>query len=212
MPESGHDRRVTLSLFVAGLVYYGLIAWLRPDLGDWDAQYYGAVARNIVDGKGAVTLGLWNLSFLPASLPAPADMHWMPLPSWVLVPGVALWEHGDLAITVILCALWAPLAAHLATLLGGGRREALIAGIVTLLGAIWAGIAPTTDCYALYGAIGGLASIALVRQSWQAMMRSHVATASSWDWPLHWASGVYQPWPLPRQARSRPPVGGAAAT
>lgn len=131
---------------------------------DWDPLYYRSVARHIAQGDGAVSGALWTLGWLPASLPFPADVHWMPLPSRVLVPGVWAWPaHGDQVVTVALAALWAPLAWALCREGGGGRDAAWMAGLMGLAGGGYARFLSTPDSIALYGVIGSVALLALAR-------------------------------------------------
>ncbi len=64
-----------------------------------------------------------------------ADLHWMPLPSRLLVPGLWLWPaHGDAVVTVIVAAVRGPLAAVLAGRLGGARSVLWAAGLLGVLG------------------------------------------------------------------------------
>lgn len=136
-----------------------------PD--DLDAQYYLLVARNLATGQGAVTASLWNLSLLPEALPLAADLHWMPLPSRVLVPGLWLWPaRGDQLVSVLLASAWAPLAWALARALAAERSVALGAALLAASGGVYARYLVMPDCYALYGLLGGLGLLAVVRGSW----------------------------------------------
>lgn len=156
--------RRNLTLALLGLLVHSLWALTIAVPVDWDPRYYGAVARHIAAGEGAITAAIWNLTYLPEALPFPADIHWMPLPSRVLVPGVWLWPaHGDQATTVLLAALWAPLAASLARRLYDREDLAWAAGLCAIAGGAYARFLSTPDSIALYGLIGGL--------SWWAMDR-----------------------------------------
>ncbi len=90
-----------------------------------------------------------------------ADLHWMPLPSRVLVPGLWLWPaHGDQLVTVALAGLWAPLAVLLARQLGLPRSAWGLAGLLGLLGGGYVRFLSTPDSIALTGVVGSLAWLA----------------------------------------------------
>lgn len=149
-------------LFALAVAIHAFWATRVPDPMDWDPAYYRSVARHIADGDGAVIGALWTLTWVPERLPYVADLHWMPLPSRVLVPGVMLWRaHGDQLVTVLLGATWAPLAWALARRLGAGERASLVAGALAATGLCYARFLSTPDSIALYGAIGGLAFLAV---------------------------------------------------
>lgn len=162
------DVRHPIALFVFGLLLHAIWGTTIPIPEDWDAQYYLVVARSITQGDGPVTQSLWTLGVLPQSLPLTADLHWMPLPSRVLVPGLMAWpEHGAQLVTVLLAATWGPLAWATARKARATPSTALGAGMLAALGGGWARLASTPDCYALYGAIGGAAFLAAAHRSWR---------------------------------------------
>lgn len=156
-------QRDPLFFFLAACVLHGLFALTVATPVDWDPAYYRQVALNLVEGRGAVTQSLLFYGYQPQALPFPADLHWMPLPSRVLVPGLALWEHGDQLVTVLLAATWAPLAWALGRDLGSDGR---VAGALALFGGGYLRFLSTPDSMALYGALGGLALLAIARQRW----------------------------------------------
>jgi hypothetical protein len=156
-------------LYVIGVVVHGLWALTIPQPVDWDPAYYRAVATNIVEGEGAVTYALWNLTWIPEALPMPADLYWMPLPSRILVPFLWLWPaHGDQVVTVLLAAGWGPLAFLTARELGADRTGAMLAGILATTGLWYARYLSTPDSIALTGVLGGLAVLASARDRWVA--------------------------------------------
>jgi len=152
-----------LALWILALLVHGAWALTVPAPVDWDPAYYSAVARHLVAGEGAVTGSVVFLAHLPEALPATADLHWAPLPSRVLVPGVLLWEHGDRLVNACILATWAPLAWALTRALGRPRL-ALWAGVLAASGLGYARMGASPDSIALAGALGGLALLALLHE------------------------------------------------
>jgi hypothetical protein len=158
-------RNIAFGLWLFAIAMHAAWAFTIPEPVDWDPAYYRTIARHIASGDGAVDGALWNLLWLPPSLPYPADVHWMPLPSRVLVPGVLLWPaHGDQLVTVLLGGTWAPLAFALAGRLKATEPIAILAGVLAATGLCFARFLSTPDCFALYGAVGGLATLLLADQ------------------------------------------------
>jgi hypothetical protein len=158
------QHRPLFAVWALGLLVHGLWALTVREPVDWDPAYYEAVARNIAQGRGAVTDAVWMLSALPDALPAVADTHWMPLPSRVLVPFLLLWPGGGAQLgTVLLAALWAPLALALARALGAEPRVALGAGLLCALGGGYSRFLSTPDSIALYGLLGAGGLLAVQR-------------------------------------------------
>ncbi len=157
--------RRPLALAALALLIHGLWALTVTVPVDWDPAYYGSVAAHIASGEGAVSGSVLFLGALPSELPWPADAHWMPLPSRVLVPFVHLWPaHGDQAVTVILGALWAPLAYQLTRELKGSERAATWAGLLAAMAGGYSRFLSTPDSIALYGVMAGLTLLALLRE------------------------------------------------
>ncbi len=154
-------------LFFLGVMGHAIWALTILQPIDWDPAYYRAVATNIVEGEGAVTYALWNLTWIPEALPMPADLYWMPLPSRVLVPFLWLWPaHGDQVVTVLLGAVWGPLAYFTARELGADRFGSGLAGMLATTGLLYARFLSTPDSMALTGVLGGLAVLASARERW----------------------------------------------
>lgn len=146
-----------LGLFVLGLLVHGAWALTVPGPLDWDAAYYRDVAQAIASGRGPQSGAAWTAALAARPLPLPADLHWMPLPSRVLVPGLWLWpSRGDQLVTVVLAALWAPIAGGLAGAVGGGPRARWVAGLLAAAAGGYARFLSTPDVFALQGVIGGL--------------------------------------------------------
>ncbi len=157
--------RRPLALAALAALIHGLWALTVSTPVDWDPAYYGSVAAHIAAGEGAVSGSVLFLGALPLQLPWPADAHWMPLPSRVLVPFVRLWPaHGDQVITVVLGALWAPLAYLLVKDLEASDRAATWAGLLAAMAGGYSRFLSTPDSIALYGVMAGLTLLALLRE------------------------------------------------
>lgn len=171
---------LALALFLLAALSHALRVALWPEPGLWDASYYRGVASSIARGHGAVTGALWTLLQQPVALPMPADLYWMPLPSRVLVPGIWLSAtHGADAVSVLLAASWAPLAWALARGVGCGPRGAMGAGLLALVGGMYARQAAMPDCFGLVGTLGGLGFLAVQRGSWRGAATVAVLVALS---------------------------------
>ena len=165
-------------MFSLGILVHAAWALSIRSPVDWDAQYYRLVAERWLAGEGATTGSLWNLAYEPEALPVPADLHWMPLPSRVLIPGLWLWPaHGDQVVAVLVAAAWAPVAYLLARAAGATAGWATLAGALAATGGVWARCLSTSDVYGLYGLVGALAFLALQRRSVPALVGLSVAAA-----------------------------------
>jgi len=153
--------------FLAALAWHFYWASTVPSPADWDPAYYLEVARHLAAGDGAVTEAVWNLGWLPPSLRHPADLHWMPLPSRVLVPFVGAatddWPAAQLC-SVVLAACWAPLAWAWARRLDATEAEGWVAGLLAATAAGYTRTITTPDSIALYGLLGGALLLAASRR------------------------------------------------
>ena len=139
---------------------------------DWDVSYYFGVAQAIVAGHGPTSDAVWNLAWLPPSLAHPADLHWMPLPSRVLVPGLMVarglgsdpWRAAQMT-TALLGALHALLAVAWVERLsvsGEARRGlAWCAGVLAGSGLGYVGFFSVPDSMAAFGLAAGIAFFAV---------------------------------------------------
>ena len=155
--------RDPLLLALVGLLVHATWALTIRAPVDWDPSYYALVAHRIAEGSGPTIPAIFSLVLLPERLPMPADLHWMPLPSRILVPATWLWPAGGAQLTtVLLAALWAPLCWALARAMGAPRGLALLAGLLTVAAGPYSRFLSTPDSIALYGVIGsfGLLSVA----------------------------------------------------
>ncbi len=167
-------------LFCLALAWHAAWASTVPAPADWDPAYYLTVARHIVAGEGAVTGAVWNLGWLPETLQHPADLHWMPLPSRILVPFVALagrdWPAAQLC-AVLLAAGWAPLGWAWAERLGADPGVRWCAGLLAGIGGGYVRTITTPDSIAIYGLLGGAALLAASRKHGGASLPLAMAVA-----------------------------------
>ena len=189
-------------LYLLALMWHMAWAATVPSPSDWDPAYYLSVARHIAAGHGAVSDAVWNLGWLPDSLRHPADLHWMPLPSRVLVPFVALaaddWAAAQLA-AVLLAAGWAPLAWAWAERLEAPLPARWVAGALGALAGGYVRTITTPDSIALYGLLGGAALLAASRRSAAALpLVALVALTRGDGFLLGLACALA--WPRPREA------------
>ena len=97
-----------IALAVLGVALRLPWAILRPWPWDWDAAYYRLTARSVTEGRGGSLDVLWTLAAPEAGLGGPPDLYWLPLPSRILVPEIALGGNG-LVTVILLAALVGPL-------------------------------------------------------------------------------------------------------
>lgn len=155
---------MVLQLYGAGALMATLVSWRVWEPVDWDPAYYVAVARHIAGGEGPMTGAVWSLGWTPPTLPYPADLWWMPLPSRILVPGLWLWPAGgDHLTTALVSAFWGPLAYLHARALGAEARAASVAGWLAAGGLAYAPFVGTPDSVALMGTLGGAATLSVLR-------------------------------------------------
>ena len=180
---------------------------------DWDSASYRAVALHLLHGDGAVTGALWNLLVKPP-LPMPADLYWMPLPSRILVPALALGMQGDQMLNAALGALLAPLAWGLMRVRAPERPSlALAAGILAATGGMYARFLVSADSVALFGVLGAAGFLATAKK--QAALAAFCAVLAAWTrndgFLLGLAFGLGL-WAESRSARALAPVLGGLGT
>ena len=77
-------------VFVAALVVRALFASSLRFPTPEDTTYYVGVARNVVEGRGLVSDAIWSFQTPPLRFPRPAFEVWLPLPSLLALPAMAL--------------------------------------------------------------------------------------------------------------------------
>lgn len=153
-----------LALFVAAVIVYGTVA--APSFTD--AFYHFNAAHRLVRGQGLTDPYLWTYIGAPESLPAPSHLYWMPLTSIVSALGMALANApGSYAAAqwplVLLLACTALLGFRLGAQMGGGMRQAWMAGLLTLFSGFYTRFWGSTDTFATYAVPGALTLLLLGR-------------------------------------------------
>ena len=77
-------------VFLAALVVRAVFASRLPFPTPEDTAYYVGVARNVVEGRGLVSDAIWSFQTPPLVFPRPAFEVWLPLPSLLALPAMAL--------------------------------------------------------------------------------------------------------------------------
>ncbi len=102
-----------------------------------DTAYYWGVARNAVEGRGLVSDALWSYYLPPLTLPRPAFEIWLPLPTFLSLPFLAVlgttFRSAQVA-GVLVSAIVPVLAWRLAADLAEERRLAPLRGRVLAVG------------------------------------------------------------------------------
>jgi hypothetical protein len=151
---------VLMALVGAFLITRGLVA--QP--GFTDAFYHFNAAERLVTGQGLTEDYLWMYIGAPQSLPAPSHLYWMPMTSLMAALGMWLFNApGDYAVAQIPLALMlagtACVGYWLGLKLGGKRRHAWVAGLVTLFSGFFMRFWGATDTFAPYALFGSLSLV-----------------------------------------------------
>jgi hypothetical protein len=77
---------VFLAALVVRAVFASTLRFPTPE----DTAYYVGVARNVVEGRGLVSDAIWSFQTPPLVFPRPAFEVWLPLPSLLALPAMAL--------------------------------------------------------------------------------------------------------------------------
>jgi len=122
-------------LFFLSLAVRLAVALLIAQPGYMDAYYYAVGAGRLAAGDGFEEPFLWNYLDDPAGIPHPGFLYWMPLPSILAAPFVALSGRSFLAAQLPFALLSAllPLVSYAVAREGTGvRRHAWAAGLLTI--------------------------------------------------------------------------------
>ena len=147
----------TAALLVAAAISRGLVA--APNYTD--AYYHFNAANRLARGEGFVEEYLWNYVDAPVGLPAPSHRYWMPLTSIIAALGMGLFgSPDDYAAAQVFLVLFTTgggtVAYYVVRVLQGSRRQAWIAGLLTVFGGFFALRWGAIDTFAPFACIGSL--------------------------------------------------------
>jgi hypothetical protein len=103
------------------VVAAGIVVFPIPE----DTAYYVGVARNLAEGRGLLSDALWSYGTPPLVLPRPAFEIWLPLPTLLIAPLMAVFGASFRAaqvVPVVVGALVPVLAWRLAADVAAERR------------------------------------------------------------------------------------------
>jgi hypothetical protein len=153
---------VLIALVGAVLITRGLIA--GP--GFTDAFYHLNAANRLVTGQGLTDPYLWTYIGAPDAIPAPSHLYWMPLTSLSAALGMGLlnapasyaaaqWPFTLMFAATVCVGFW------LGERLGGSRRHAWVAGLLTLFSGFYIRFWGAIDTFAPYAVVGSLCLVFL---------------------------------------------------
>jgi hypothetical protein len=149
-----------LFLFFLGLGITSSVAIFQDSPGYMDADYYYAGGVRLAQGFGFSEPFLWNFLDDPQGLPHPSHTYWMPLPSILVMLGMALSGaenfSGGKLLYLIIAGFIPVITSALAFSLTGKKRHALLAGILAAIPGFYLSYVGTTDAFGLYMVLGGL--------------------------------------------------------
>jgi len=154
------NRRDLLLLLSLALVVRLITALLLTGPPYMDAYYYTAGAYRLADGHGLTEPFLWHYLDDPAGIPHPGFLYWMPLPSILAAPFVALLGRSFLAaqLPFILLSALLPLVSYtLAWRIAESRRQAWAAGLLTLFSGFFTPFWVLPETFAPFALFGSLA-------------------------------------------------------
>jgi 4-amino-4-deoxy-L-arabinose transferase-like glycosyltransferase len=155
----GPTRRDLLLLLGLSLAVRLAVAARISRPGYMDPAYYAAGAVNLARGGGLAEPYLWNYLDDPSGLPHPGFLYWMPLPSLLAAPFAALFPGSFLALQmpfVLLSALLPLVGYVVAWQVGGARRAAWAAGLITLFSGFFFPFWTLPETFAPFALFGGL--------------------------------------------------------
>lgn len=154
---------------------FGLIALLGALLvtrlfvtgpGFPDVFYHFNAATRLASGQGLTDPYLWTYIGAPDTLPVPSHLYWLPLTSVIAALGMRLLNApGDYGAAQIPFTLMFAGTVYvgfwLGGRLGGSRRHAWMAGLLTLFSGFYARFWGAIDTFAPYALVGSLCLVFL---------------------------------------------------
>ncbi|MEP7293633.1 MAG: hypothetical protein ABI835_17735, partial [Chloroflexota bacterium] len=153
-------RSVLLFGLVALIGAFLMTRWIGAP-GYTDVYYHFNAANRLASGQGLTDPYVWTYISATNSLPMPSHLYWMPLTS--VIAGVSmnlLNAPGDYAAAqlpfALMFAATALVGYWLGWRIGGTRRHAWVAGLLTLFSGFYAKFWGEVDTFAPYALIGSL--------------------------------------------------------
>ncbi len=158
------SRRSFLLFVLVALLGALVITRLIEAPGYTDAYYHFNAATRFAGGQGLTDAYVWTYIGAPDHLPMPSHLYWMPFTSviaaisMVLFNAAGIYAVAQLPFT-LMCAGTALVGYWLGWRLGGSRRHAWVAGLLTLLNPFYLKFWGEIDTVAPYALIGSLCLI-----------------------------------------------------
>lgn len=152
-------RQMLLFAAIAILFALFITRFLVEQPGFTDAFYHFNAAERLVNGRGLTDEYLWVYIGMPESLPAPSHLYWMPFTSICAALGMWIFGNTYAAAQIPFALMYAGAACvgfWLGGYLGGTRRHAWMAGVLTLLSGFFLRYWGATDTFAPYALVGSL--------------------------------------------------------
>jgi hypothetical protein len=154
------SKKWLLWLFAAGLIISFAAAWLESVPGYMDAEYYYGGALRLAQGKGWTENVIWNFLDQPQGLPHPAHLYWMPLASFLAVPGLWFFRTSSFLaarlLMILLAGAIAPLTAFISMTFLKNKKFAILSGFLALFPGFYLIYTTDTETYTPYLLLGGL--------------------------------------------------------
>jgi hypothetical protein len=156
---------VSPRFIVVALVIALMLVRLVPAPTFTDAYYHFNAAARLAGGQGLTDAYLWQYIGAPASLPAPSHLYWMPLTSLTAAVGMTLLNapgnHAAAQLLFIaMLAFVGCVGFWLGKRLGGGARQAWLAGLLTLCSGFFVRFWGSIDTFTPYAFAGALCLLA----------------------------------------------------
>ncbi len=158
-----------------------------------DAHYHFNAALRVVTRQGLTEPYLWTYIGAPEVLPEsgvfPSHLYWMPLTSLIAAAGMQILgvDHAGAQLpNVILLTITAGIGYWLGARLGGSRRHAWMAGLLTLFSGFFTRYWGVIDTFAPYAAVGAACLVLLGQMGFGARVQSGKSTR----WAVIFAAGV----------------------
>jgi hypothetical protein len=142
-----------------------------------DSYYYTVGARRLAEGYGLAEPFLWHYLDSPTGIPHPGFLYWMPLPSLLAAPFVALLGRSFLVAQlpfILLSALLPVVSYSVAWQTTGLRRHAWVAGLLTLFSGFFFPFWTLPETFAPFAVFGSLALSLAGRGMQEAVSRKRV--------------------------------------